>query len=237
MIFPLFLGRNTQKTLHCTLMKKKVYIAISTILALAIAGAIVFTIVQKGRGTPEWISVRNDVLPQFTSVHLKETTNIITIDFSSTVDIGFVVSKDSTYQFISQTELDLWKVTMDMVYETAMRNLDKRSQNINVEVAEAAEKDPTAKYVIVELGDGFSAVRLLSSNVRKAIAREVGDEYIAAIPTRDFLIFWHKDFPLFEAFSNQVQQEFLNEKEYPLTPDLFLINKQGIQPVQLKEKT
>lgn len=217
-------------------MKKKFYIIISTVLALAITGAIVYTIVQKGRGTPEWIAVRNDIMPQFASTDLKSTTNILTMDFSPTVDIGFVISGESTYRFISQAELDIWKVNMDMVYETAMRNLDKRSRNINVEVAEAAEKDPTAKYVIVELDDGFSAVRLLSSNVRKAIAREVGEQYIAAIPTRDFLIFWHKDFPLFAAFSDQVKKEYLNEVQYPLTPNLFMVNKQGIQPVQLQEK-
>ena len=203
---------------------------------MAITGAIVYTIVQKGRGTPEWIAVRNDIMPQFASTDLKSTTNILTMDFSPTVDIGFVISGESTYRFISQAELDIWKVNMDMVYETAMRNLDKRSRNINVEVAEAAEKDPTAKYVIVELDDGFSAVRLLSSNVRKAIAREVGEQYIAAIPTRDFLIFWHKDFPLFAAFSDQVKKEYLNEVQYPLTPNLFMVNKQGIQPVQLQEK-
>ena len=217
-------------------MKTKVYIIVSTILALVITGVIVFTVFQKSRGTPEWIAVRNNILPQFAPADLKEKTDIITMGFSPTVDIGFVVSKDSTYQFISQAELNIWEVQMDMVYETAMRNLDKRSKNINVEVAEAAEKDPTARYVIVELDDGFSAVRLLSSNVRKAIAREVGDEYIAAIPTRDFLIFWHKEFPLFEAFSDQVKKEYRNETEYPLTSDLFVVNKQGIQPVKLEER-
>lgn len=212
-------------------MRKKASI-IGAIVGIALVIGIVIIGVGKSRGTPEWLSVREHILPQFTTADLKQKEDIITTVFSKDVDIGYVVDVGTRYQFVSQEELDIWEVDQEALHDTAMRNLDKRSKNIKVEVAEAAEKDPTATYVIVELDDGFSAVRLLSTGVRKAIAREVGDEYIAAIPTRDFLIFWHKDFPIFDAFANQVQQEFDAEQDYPLTPTLFLVNQYGIQPVK-----
>ncbi|MDP7069075.1 MAG: hypothetical protein QF815_00985, partial [Candidatus Peribacteraceae bacterium] len=62
------------------------------------------------------------------------------------------------------------------------------------------------------------------------------DEYYAAIPTRDFLIVWHKDFPLADAFAGQVQTEYETEQEYPLTPNLFLVNSYGIQPLMKVSK-
>ena len=216
-------------------MKNKAPI-IGGAVAVIIAIGIVIAVVQGSRGAPEWIAIRDNVLPQFTTTDLKIKESIITRSFSPQIDIGFVVEADTLYQFISQEELDIWKIDEDTLYDTALRNLDKRSQNINVEVAEAAESDPTAMYVIVELDDGFSAVRLLSAGVRKAIAREVGNEYIAAIPTRDFLIFWHKDFPIFDAFAQQVRTEYETEEDYPLTPDLFRVNKYGIQPVKVAPK-
>lgn len=210
---------------------------IGAVAAIAITIGIGIAIVNDSKGTPKWIAIRDNILPQFTTTDLKEKAEIITMEFSPNIDIGFVVEADTLYQFISQEELDIWEVDADTLYETAMKNLDSRSQNIKVEVAEAAEHDATATYVIVELNDGFSAVRLLSANVRKAIAREVGDEYIAAIPTRDFLIFWHKDFPIFDAFAKQVKDEFESEVDYPLTPNLFRVNKYGIQPVKTVPKS
>lgn len=216
-------------------MKNKALI-IGGLIAIAAIVGIAFSLVQSSKGAPEWIAVRDNVLPQFTTTDLKLKESVITREFSPQVDIGFVVDAGTLYQFIGPEELALWEIDEEMLYTTALKNLDKRSQNINVDVAEAAEKDSTAKYVIVELDDGFSAVRLLSSGVRKAIAREVGDEYIAAIPTRDFLIFWHKDFPIFDAFAQQVKQEYQSEKDYPLTPDLFRVNKYGIQPVKVVPK-
>lgn len=216
-------------------MKNKVYIFGGLVGIIVMIGAII-SLVQGSKGAPEWIAVRDNVLPQFTTTDLKLKESVITREFSPQVDIGFVVDAGQKYQFIGTEELTLWQIDEEMLYTTAMKNLDKRSQNINVDVAEAAEKDSTAKYVIVELDDGFSAVRILSSGVRKAIAREVGDEYIAAIPTRDFLIFWHKDFPIFDAFAQQVKREYESEKDYPLTPDLFRINKYGIQPVKVVPK-
>lgn len=211
-------------------------IIIGGAVAIVVITTTIFSLVQGSKGAPEWIAIRDLILPQFTTTDLKKTEEIITREFSPKIDIGFVVEAGSLYQFIGPEELAIWEIDEETLYDTAMKNLDKRSQNISVDVAEAAEKDPTAKYVIVELDDGFSAVRLLSSGVRKAIAREVGNEYIAAIPTRDFLIFWHKDFPIFEAFAKQVRTEYETETDYPLTPDLFVVNKYGIQPVKVEPK-
>ncbi len=199
----------------------------------AIVIGITVAIAQGTKATDEWMNIRDLIMPQFTTTDLKEKEDIITMEFAPDIDIGFVVEANGLYQYISNNELEIWEVTEEQLYERAMKNLDNKSQNIKVEVAEIAEHDSTARYVIVELEDGFSAVRLLSSGVRKAIAREVGDEYIAAIPTRDFLIFWHKDFPIFDAFAKQVQMEFDAEEEYALTPHLFRVNKYGIQQVKV----
>lgn len=206
------------------------------VVILIVAAAGIMTVSRSGQGTKEWREVRTRVMPQFMPSENKEKIDILHKDFADDIDIGFVVDAESKYQFISPEMMEEWDVTQQMIEEQAMRNLEARSRNINVEVAQASDADETAKYVIVELDDGYAAVRLLSPGVRKAIARELGSEYIAAIPTRDFLIFWHTQFPLFDAFAKQVETEYNAEEKYPLSPYPFFVGRDGIEQMVRKSE-
>lgn len=216
-------------------MQKKqyaIYGSIALVALLIIAGGLLSF---SHKTTEEWKAIRDIVLPQFVTVDTRDSVDIIRQPFTEDLDVGIVVATDTRYQFVSQEEMDIWKIDERTLFDQAIRNLNARSQDINVEVAVAGEKDPTAKYVIVELDDGFAAARLLSDGVRRAIARELGDEYVAAIPTRDFLIFWHKDFPLFDAFAKQVELEFEAEEDYPLTPVPLFVGRNGIEAMVKKQ--
>lgn len=216
-------------------MFKKHSVSVGVIvLVLAVAGAAIITM-GNAQGSKEWREVRSRIMPQLMQTSHKQKIDIIHKEFADDIDIGFVVDAETKYQFIDSEMMENWKVTQEVIEDQAMRNLEARSRNIKVEVAQASETDPKAKYVIVELEDGYAAVRLLSPGVRKAIMRELGDEYIAAIPTRDFLIFWHAQFPLFDAFATQVEAEFKAETEYPLTPRPFFVGRDGIEQMVRKE--
>ena len=210
-------------------MFKKRSVNIGIVATTLVVAAIGIISISSDQGSDAWRDVRGNVMPQFMPTAQKNLLDIMHRPFADDIDIGYVVSVGSKYEFIDPTMIANWEVTEDMIIDQAMRNLEARSRNIDVEVAESEEGDPATKYVIVELNDGFAAVRLLSPGVRKAIARELGDEYIAAIPTRDFLIFWHKDFPLFDAFAKQVEVEYEAESEYPLSPRPFYVSRQNIE--------
>ncbi len=207
-------------------------VLIALLLLIAAAGVGVLSMRQTSK---EWREVRTRVLPQFMPAVNKTLIDVVSRRFSDDIDIGYVVDADTKYQFIDQPLMEQWGVDEAMLYDQALSNLEARSRNINVEVAEPTDKNPTSKYVIVELDDGYAAVRLLSSGVRRAIARELGDEFIAAIPTRDFLIFWHKDFPLFDAFGKQVEVEYNAEEKYKLTRSLFFVSRNGIEQMVKNE--
>tara|TARA_Y100000310_G_C20524910_1_gene735527 strand:+ start:194 stop:856 length:663 start_codon:yes stop_codon:yes gene_type:complete len=215
------------------MLKKRSTNIVLILVILLIAGAGI-SMVSVRQSSKEWREVRTRVMPQLVPYYNKEVVPVVTKKFSEHVDIGFVVDADSKYQFIDGELLASWGIDVDTLYDQAIRNLDARSRNIKVEVAEASDTDPTAKYVIVELDDGYAAARILSTGVRKAIARELGDEYVAAIPTRDFLIFWHKDFPLFDAFAKQVEAEYNAEETYKITATPFFVSRTGIEELVKK---
>ena len=201
-------------------------VLIGIILAVASSGLIFISARNANEG---WRNIRDDVVLQLMPATHKENIDVLHRPFISEVDVGGVIDAGTKYQFVNSVMLEEWNIDEDTLYAQASNNLDAISRNIKVEVAQASEEDETAKYVIVELDDGYAAARLLSDGVRKAITRELGESYIAAIPTRDFLIFWHKDFSLFDAFASQVQNEFDQEEDYPLTPTLLFVDSSGIQ--------
>ena len=217
------------------MLRKRSTNIVLIVIVLALAGAGLMFL-SDTKQSEAWREARDRVLPQFMPSENKEKIDLIAREFGAGVDIGVVVDAETKYQFVDSLMLESFGISEEQLYNKALDNLDARSRNINVEVAQASEEDETARYVIVELDDGYAAVRLLSSGVRRAISRELGDEYIAAIPTRDFLIFWHRNFPLFDAFTKQVETEYGLEENYPLTPALFLVNKYGIQPVEKAEE-
>jgi uncharacterized protein YtpQ (UPF0354 family) len=209
------------------LKKRSTNVVLIAIILVIASSALVFVSARKAN--EGWRSVRDDVMLQLMPATHKEKIDVVFRPFVTEVDVGVVLDEETKYQFISSVMLEEWGISEEILYEQARKNLDAISRNIKVEVAQASETDETAKYVILELDDGYAAARILSDGVRKAITRELGDAYVAAIPTRDFLIFWHKDFSLFDAFANQVQTEFDAEKDYPLTPVILFVDSNGVQ--------
>lgn len=202
-------------------------VLVGIVAAVALTG---FAFISAKNTNKVWRGMRDRVMLQLMPADYKEKIpDLIARPFTDDVDIGVVLDADKQYNFIQRPNLNGWNISEDMLYEQALKNLESISRGIKVEVAQANDNDPTAKYIIVELDDGYAAARIVSDNVRAAIARELGDEYVAAIPTRDFLIFWHKDFPLFDAFAKQVEAEYNAEKEYPLSPIPLFVKSTGIE--------
>ncbi|MDP6561778.1 MAG: DUF1444 family protein [Candidatus Peribacteraceae bacterium] len=213
------------------MLKKRSTNALAIAIILLIAGsALIFLSARKS--SKGWRSVRDDIIVQLMPSTHKDKIDVIHRPFITDVDVGVVVDKETDYEFVSSVMLEAWNISEDVLYEQAMKNLNAISRNIKVEVAQASETDETAKYIIVELDDGYAAARILSDGVRKAISRELGEQYIAAIPTRDFLIFWHKEFTLFDAFAAQVQTEFSAETEYPLSPIPLFVDSNGVEEME-----
>lgn len=187
-----------------------------------------------GKPDTPWEAVQDSILPQLIPVENKTKVPLVVKPFLPDVDIGFVIDKETTYTFVDPGNLKEWGIDEDTLQETALKNLEKLSKDLNIEVAHAGESKQET-YVIVELEDAYSAVRILSDSVRKVVNRELGNEYIAAIPTRDFLIFWHPSFSLGVQFTNQVRTEYDAEETYKLSPELLLVTSKGIQQLKTEE--
>lgn len=79
-----------------------------------------------------------------------------------------------------------------------------------------------------DVEDNFRAVRILLPNVQAAIAEELGDEYLVAIPCRDWVVCWSKSQAQGWQDRNiaSALDDFRND-DYNLTPDILLRSSAG----------
>lgn len=192
--------------------------------ALALAGC---------GGTKEWREVQPSVLPQLMPGNNKKQAPLVYTEISRDIDVGYVIDREKSYDFIMQDSLAAWEIDAKTLHKTAMRNLEKLAETTEIQFADS-EETPGGRYAIIETSDGYAAARILSEEIRKKMREYLGEEYVAAVPVRDFLIFWHKDFPLAGQFMEQVEKEYAAEEIYRLTPRLFLITDEGMTPLTKK---
>jgi|TARA_B100002003_G_C14083551_1_gene521245 uncharacterized protein YtpQ (UPF0354 family) len=183
------------------------------------------------KGNADWKEEKASIMPQLMEGNLKRRLPmIVNKEISRELDIGYVVDYEKGYDFIMQYHLEDWGIDADTLHKKAMSNLEKRSRNTEIQIAEA-EESKNGRYAIVETGDGYDAVRLLSPSIQKQMRDYLGDEYVAAVPIRDFLIFWHREFSLTGQFIEQVENEYAAGEKNKLTPRMFLVTKEGLEPL------
>ena len=173
----------------------------------------------------QWSVVKELVRPQIAP---KEFQNRLPIthkgldDYSS---VAYVIDGENGYQYVTQDMFASWGITMDTLHATAVANLDKVSHKIPMQGT--LEKN---KFLIIAVGDGYDAARLLIPALRKFISSKLGTPYYAAIPNRDFLIMWStsnsKDFT--RSFTDKVEADFKSQP-YPLTPNIFLVSDSDVR--------
>ena len=182
-------------------------------------------------GNAEWKEARVSVLPQLMEGNMKrKIPGIVYEEISRDLDIGYVIDHEKSYNFITTFNLKEWNIDQKTLHRTAMKNLEKLVGNTEVQYADTNE-DENGRYAIIETGDGYDAVRILSPSLQKNMREYLGAEYIAGMPVRDFLIFWHKDFSSTSDFIEQVEKAYAEGDKYKLTPRLFLVTENGLEPL------
>lgn len=181
-----------------------------------------------------WDEARGFVYPQIVPKEETDQTLLIHRELSPRLDVTYVLLFEDQYAFIAENSLIQWEVDEDILHQEALRNLDRLAKKVRLNFA-SKSSDGEAQYVTIEKGDGLSASYILSPTIRQNVVDQLGEPFIAAIPMRDFLIFWKEDFSLEEKFREQVLQEYEREKEqeenYALSPEIFRMTAEGMEAV------
>lgn len=182
-------------------------------------------------GDDSWDGVKRHVLPQFVPAKNKEIIPLVWKEFLPDVDIAYVIDRKQSYDFIIKPMLRTWGISEQELEQQAMRNLEKFARGTQIHMTKP-ERSPDIPYATIETGDGYAAVRILSQDIRGVLAKELGEPFTVAIPVRDFLIAWPKDFPVADDFIEQVQKEYDQEETYRLTPKILEGSPSSVTPLK-----
>ena len=98
---------------------------------------------------------------------------------------AYVIDSDASYQIVTNEDLARWKVSPKAIEEAAVSNLEASSSGMKL-----SSQDGEDPFIIVALGDGYDAARILLPGFRRYAAQRLGEPFLAGIPNRDFLIAW-----------------------------------------------
>jgi uncharacterized protein YtpQ (UPF0354 family) len=162
------------------------------------------------------------VLPQFFPAHwLVDAPDIVATDFPSRIRIGYVLRSDGAYSYVMQSQLKAAGVSPDELHTAALHNL----RSMPMPELNVGRTPGGPELYLGEVDDNFKASRILLPAVQRVFAEELGPEYFAAIPCRDWFICWSKN-QIDEWKSRNIEsarQTFLDD-EYNLSPDVFIVS-------------
>lgn len=165
-----------------------------------------------------WADAKEHVFLQLMSSDYLKPFNgarvLVTRLFAPGVQLAIVVDRPNGYDYVREEDRTRWAVDEDVLYETALKNLDQKKGNASLQ----GGGDPD-RFLAIEQKDGYDAVRLLIPWVRLEAAKYLGEPFLASIPNRDFLIMWStKNSAGFREMAKSKALEDFKSQPYPLSP-------------------
>ena len=166
--------------------------------------------------------LKSAVYPQFFPAHwLTDSCQIVHSAFPSRIRVGYVVRGDGQYSYLMAQEFRETGLSLDSLHEAALGNL-RALRMPSLSVA-ATPGGPEA--FLGESEDNFTAARILLPAVQRELRRELGEEFLVALPCRDWLCCWSKaQAPDRQAHNASDAHRIFTIDEYNLTPDVLLFS-------------
>jgi hypothetical protein len=174
-----------------------------------------------------WEDASRRVRPQLAPESYREKLRVAHEPFAAGLIVAYVLDSEKNYSYVTEADRERWGVPPAELRERAIANLESASLDIPV-----AASDPPDRVLVVELGDGYDATRLLLPGFRRFAGTLLGPSYVAAIPNRDALVLWATDgSPEFQRRVRAQVDEAYRTAPYPLTARLFRVDGEGVRPL------
>jgi hypothetical protein len=168
----------------------------------------------------DWPAARTRVRPQLFPIEWIDRLSLVHRPFASGAALGFVLDFAKSTQYVRVDDMARWHVTLDELSASAFANLELASKGIRP-VSGGHEGD---RFLVLETGDSYDAVRLFLPSVRESAAKTLGTPFLAAVPSRGRLFLWPtgSSAQFQEHTRNVVRQDFTADP-YPLSASTFSV--------------
>lgn len=189
--------------------------------------------VRASEGSPDLRAKYDELSDRIFPMVLREESmagpesNIVFQPLVAGLIVAYAVDSQRSIWYVTQANLDRWKVDLDALHEKALENLVNRSQAIAAHAAQ--DPDGTINLILFQTADGFDASRLLLPTLHERLREHLGSPFVAGIPNRDILLCFRGDAPTVDRLRNQIGTDF-GQMPHPITDRLLLVTPDGIAP-------
>jgi hypothetical protein len=151
--------------------------------------------------------------------------DLLAAEFVPGVIRTVVIDAPESMTYVTREQLGSWDVTEATVWAEAERRSSGDSENVP-----AKSRNRRAEPVLmVALGDGYDAARILLPDVRARAADVLGEPFYAAVPHRDALIMWSRshDASGGRRLRELIQRDY-EQSPYALTPEVLQVTREGV---------
>ncbi|MBI3304293.1 MAG: DUF1444 family protein [Deltaproteobacteria bacterium] len=120
--------------------------------------------------------------------------------------------------YIHLEELTQWKITERELFRVAMENINAYERNQTYREVTSAP----GKMFVMTTDDGFAAARLLSMGLLRVWAKEMQDDLVIAIPTKDVLYATSRSNEAGITYLKKLSTEQFHKQERNLTDHLLV---------------
>ena len=188
---------------------------------------------QLGKKTASWEEIQPKLRPQLIPVeYLKLGKSFLyeSCPFSKDLLLGYVVDSPDTISFVRPDDVKAWSVDLGTLNKLAFTNLENASRQLPDRIQDHGPGGK-GRWLAISLADGYDATRILLPQLRKRIEDQLGSPFYAAIPNRDFLICWSKDYWKADQFAAEVKQDY-QTKNHQMSPDVYMVKGREIRSVE-----
>jgi uncharacterized protein YtpQ (UPF0354 family) len=181
-----------------------------------------------------WVKARELVRPRLLpSSYIQAALPIVYRRFVADVILAYAIDYGSTVKFVDPKTFEEWGITIEVLHDVTISNLEALSTNVAIEVLNPP--GATGRLVAVASGDTYDAARLALPGFRARLTQVLGDTAYVGIPNRDFLVAWSADFSRAANIVAQVEKD-ARQQPYPLTDTIFVVTRTGVRPASAAER-
>jgi hypothetical protein len=193
----------------------------------------VVELLRAGEGAPEEAGSLDEVRDRLLPILLSEapteidSIGIVSQPIVSGLRVAYAIDQQRTISYLPKTVFDRWGIDLEALHELAVANLVARSEAVQAHAA----PDETGEVCLVlfQSRDGYDAARLLLPTLHERLRTYLGSPFVAAVPSRDYLVCFRNEPELVQKLTTQIEADF-RRMPHQITDQLFLVTADGIAP-------
>jgi hypothetical protein len=154
------------------------------------------------------------------------TQHLLTSEWLADVVICYVIQRKKLLRFVTGWDVNRWGTDAQSLHQLAIENLARMPWPEQLQGARSPEG---GRLIVVDTGDSLASSRLLHPDLHRLFSGPLGNPFWAGIPCRDRLVVYSDRRTLKQRTARRLRKDH-DASAYPITPQPFLVTRDGIAP-------